>query len=150
MKREFIIKMQGRQFEKGRIHIYIMILCFVITMIILMIYSSKYFVALLAPLFWILLRLKNISSEKNYMTDVICEITCEAHGLYVTLSSTQSRFCKSFFLDYNKVQCAQIAKDGKISISFITADNKKEIWNFYSLTEDNEFWKNEMRKFNYR
>lgn len=147
MKQEFIIKMQGKQFEKGRAHVYIMLLCFVLAMVILMIYSSKYFIALLAPIFWLLLRLKNISTERKYITDVICEVEVLNDGMAVTLRSTQSRLCNSFFVDYSKVQDAQIADDGKVSISFLTSKGKEDIWTFYPMANNLDFWKKELSKF---
>lgn len=149
MKQEFIIKMQGKQFEKGRAKIFFMLLCFVVAMIILMVYSSKFFIALLAPIFLLLFRLKTISSEKKFITDVICEVECKNNGIDITLRSTQSRLCNMFFIDYKKVQEAQFTNNGKIIIVYYDFDDKKNIWEFIPMDKDHDFWKQELRKFNF-
>lgn len=147
MKQEFIIRMQGKQFEKGRARTYIMLLCFVVAMVILMIYSSKYFIALLAPVFWLILRLKNISTERKCITDVICEVETLTNGMDVTLRSTQSSLCDSFFVDYSKVRNAKIADDGKVLISFFTSKGKENVWTFYPMANNLDFWKKKLSKF---
>ena len=147
MKQEFIIKMQGKQLKKGRARVFVMLLCFVITMVVLMIYSSKYFIALLAPIFWLLLRLKNISAERTYITDVLCEVEPLSNGMNVILKSTQPRLCNSFFVDYSKVQHAQIANDGKVSIFFLNSKGKAETWIFYPMANNLDFWKKELSRF---
>lgn len=148
MKQEFIIKMQGNQFEKGRARIFFMLLCFVVAMIILMIYSSKFFIALLAPIFWLLFRLRTIYSEKKFITDVICEVECKNNGIDITLRSTQSRLCNKFFIDYKKVQEAQFTNNGKITIVYYDSNDKENIWEFIPMSKDHNFWEQELHKFN--
>ena len=75
MKRVFIIKLQGKQHAKGCGRLVFMLLCFIVALVVLMIYSSKYFIALLAPVFYLILRLKNISAEKNFLADAVCTVS---------------------------------------------------------------------------
>lgn len=147
MKQRFIIKMQGKQLEKERVRIYVIILCIIFTMLAFILYSSRYAYALIVPIFWLLYRLKAISSERKYMTDVICEVEVLPNGMLVTLNSAQSQLCRTFLIDYNRVRNVQIDNNCKVTICFIADRSKETNWEFYPAQDSIDFWKMELAEF---
>lgn len=142
MKREFIIKLQGRQHEKGRGRLVFMLLCFVIALVILMIYSSKYFIALLAPAFYLVLRLKNLSAEKEYLTDAICTVDVHALGFELNVKSTQSKLCANHAILYSSIN-SFVINDRKVTIDYNVTNQEntqRRILEFHVLPNDLEFW----------
>ena len=142
MKQDFIIKIQGKQHAKGRGRLVFMLLCFTVALVILMIYSSKYFIALLVPVFYIILRLKNISDEKNFLTDAVCTISTHDLGVVLTIESTQLKLCENHNVLYSNTKEFTVS-GRKVSISY--TDNTKRcpfecLIEFYILPDDVAFW----------
>lgn len=140
--------MKGKQFEKGRVRAFFMLLCFIITMIILVIYSTKYFIALLAPIFWLCIRLTAMSKEQTYMADVICNVDIAEYGLKIQLHSKQPRLCGKYDMDYRLIQKFQVDSSGKVNIMFPVHKKKSQVLSFYALQTDIDFWLNEKARYN--
>lgn len=149
MKQDFIIKLQGKQHAKGRGRLVLMLLCFIVALVILMIYSSKYFIALLAPVFYLLLRLKNISAEKNFLADAVCTVSAHDFGVVLTIVSTQTKLCETHNLLYSNTGNFTV-RERKVTISY--TDNTKgqphdRLVEFHILPGDTAFWTELSNKF---
>lgn len=149
MKQDFIIKLQGKQHAKGRGRLVFMLLCFIVALVILMIYSSKYFIALLAPVFYLILRLKNISAEKTFLADAICTVSAHDFGVLLSIKSTQSKLCETHNVLYSNTNNFTVS-ERKVTISY--ADNTKgqpydHLVEFHILPDDVAFWTELSNKF---
>ena len=149
MKQDFIIKLQGKQHAKGRWRLVFTLLCFIVALVILMIYSSKYFIALLAPVFYLILRLKNISAEKTFLADAICTVSAHDFGVLLSIKSTQSKLCETHNVLYSNTNNF-IVGERKVTISY--ADNTKgkpndRLVEFHILLDDVAFWTELSNKF---
>ena len=126
-----------------------MLLCFIVALVILMIYSSKYFIALLAPVFYLILRLKNISAERTYLTDAICTVDIHDFGVTLSVSSSQTKLCETFSVLYSNIETFSVI-DRKVLISFTDNHEKKvqmKTIEFHILPEDATFWMDLADKF---
>lgn len=142
MKQDFIIKIQGKQHAKGRGRLVFMLLCFTVALVILMIYSSKYFIALLAPVFYLILRLKNISAEKTFLADAVCTVSVHDFGVVLSIESTQSKLCETHNVLYSDTNNF-VVSERKVTISYI--DNTKRqpyvrLVEFHIQPDDAAFW----------
>lgn len=126
-----------------------MLLCFIVALVILMIYSSKYFVALLAPVFYLILRLKNISAEKTFCADAVCTVSTHDFGVVLSIKSTQSKLCKTHNVLYSNTNSFTVS-ERKVTISY--TDNTKRhsyerLVEFYILPDDATYWAKLSSKF---
>lgn len=149
MKQDFIIKLQGKQHAKGRGRLVFMLLCFIIALVILMVYSSKYFIALLVPVFYLILRLKNISAEKNFLADAVCTVSVHDFGVLLSIKSTQSKLCENHNVLYSNTNSFTVS-ERKVTISY-TDNTKKRPYDrmieFHILPDDAVFWTELSNKF---
>ena len=142
MKRVFIIKLQGKQHAKGCGRLVFMLLCFIVALVVLMIYSSKYYIALLTPVFYLILRLKNISAEKDFLADAVC--TVYTHDLvycYLSIQHSQ-KLRENHNVLYSNTNNFKVS-ERKVTISY--TDNTKRqahdrLIEFHILPDDVEFW----------
>lgn len=142
MKQDFIIKLQGNQHAKGRGRIVFMLLCFILALVILMIYSSKYFIALLVPVFYLILRLKSISVERTFLSDAVCTASIHDLGVVLTIESAQPKLCEIHNVLYSNTDSFTIS-GRKVTISYICNEKRRpynRIVEFYILQNDIEFW----------
>lgn len=149
MNQDFIIKLQGKQHAKGRGRLVFMLLCFIVALVILMIYSSKYFVALLAPVFYLVLRLKNISAEKTFLIDAVCTVSVHDFGALLSIKSTQSKLCATHNVLYSNTN-SFIVSEQKVTISYTNNAKRKPydcLVEFHILPADMVFWTNLSKKF---
>lgn len=142
MKRDFIIKLEGKQHAKGRGRLVFMLLCFILALVALMIYSSKCFIAFLAPVFYLVLRLKNISAEKTFLADAICTVSTHDLGIVLSVESTQPKLCETHNVLYSNTKNFTVS-ERKVTISY--TDNTKSLSSdrlveFYILPDDAAFW----------
>lgn len=126
-----------------------MLLCFIVALVILMIYSSKYFIALLAPVFYLILRLKNISSEKTFLADAVCTVSTHDFGVVLSIESTQSKLCETHNVLYSNTNNFTVS-ERKVTIDYI--DNTKRhsyerLVEFYILPDDATYWAKLSSKF---
>lgn len=150
MKQDFIIKLQGKQHAKGRGRLVFMILCFIAALVILMIYSSKYFITLLVPVFYLILCLKNIASEKTFLTDAICSVTIHDFGVELSIKSVQSKLCETLNVLYLNVNDFTVS-GRKVTISYMDNGKKQphgRTVEFHILPDDTAFWNELSNKFN--
>ncbi len=147
MEKHFIIKIQGKQYEKGRGRLVVALACFIVALVILMIYSSKYFIALCAPIFFLLLRLKTMSAEKTYLTDAACAVTVLDRGFKMDIQSTQSKLCGSYMIAYNQVNSFTV-ENRKVTIDFYEGQQKafRRTLEFYVSQDDVDFWTEQANK----
>lgn len=150
MKQDFIIKLEGKQHAKGRGRLVFILLCFILALVVLMIYSSKYFIALLAPLFYLILRLKNISSEKTFLADAVCTVSTHDSGVILSVKSTQQKLCETHNVRYSNTKSFTV-NGRKVTIDYI--DNTKRhsyerLVEFYILPDDATYWAKLSSKFN--
>lgn len=149
MKQDFIIKLQGKQHAKGRGRLVFMLLCFIVALVILMIYSSKYFIALLAPVFYLILRLKNISAEKTFLADAVCTVSTHDFGVMLSIESAQSKLCETHNVLYSNTNSFTVS-ERKVTISY-TDNGKKRPYSrlveFHIQPNDAAFWSGLSNKF---
>lgn len=142
MKQDFIIKLYGKQHAKGRGRLVFMLLCFIVALVILMIYSSKYFIALLVPVFYLILRLKNISAEKTFLVDAVCTVSVHDFGVLLSIKSTHSKRCETHNVLYSNTNNFTVS-ERKVTISY-TDNTKKQPYEhlieFYIRPDDTAFW----------
>lgn len=149
MKQDFIIKLQGKQHAKGRGRLVFMLLCFIVALVILMIYFSKYFIALLAPVFYLILRLKNISAEKSFLADAVCTVTIHDFGVELSIKSVQSKLCETLNVLYPNVNDFTVNRR-KVTISYMDNGKKQphgRTVEFHILPDDTAFWNELSNKF---
>lgn len=142
MKRVFIIKLQGKQHAKGCGRLVFMLLCFIVALVVLMIYSSKYYIALLTPVFYLILRLKNISAEKDFLADAVCTVYTHDFGVLLSIDSAQSKLSENHNVLYSNTNNFKVS-ERKVTISY--TDNTKRqahdrLIEFHILPDDVEFW----------
>lgn len=151
MKQDFIIKLQGKQHAKGRGRLVFMLLCFIAALVILMVYSSNYFIALLAPVFCLILRLKNISAEKTFLADAVCTVSTHDFGVVLSIKSAQSQQCETHNVLYSNTNKFTVG-DRKVTINYIDNTKRKSyerLIEFHIMPDDTAFWtelSNEFRK----
>lgn len=149
MKQDFIIKLQGKQHAKGHGRLVFMFLCFIVALVILMIYSSKYFIALLAPVFYLILRLKNISAEKTFLSDAVCTVSAHDFGVVLSIVSTQTKLCETHNVLYSNISNFTVS-ERNVTISY-TDNTKRQTYNrqveFHILPDDAAFWTDLSNKF---
>lgn len=149
MKQEFIIKLQGKQHAKGRGKLVFMLLCFIIALVILMVYSSKYFIALLAPVFYLIIRMKNISAEKAFLADAVCTVSAHDFGVVLSIESTQPKLCETHNVLYSNTNNFTVS-ERKVTISY-TDKTKRQPYDrlveFHILPDDAAFWTELSNKF---
>lgn len=149
MKQDFIIKLQGKQHAKGRGRLVFMLLCFIVALVILMIYSSKYFIALLAPVFYLILRLKNISAEKSFLADAVCTVSAHDFGVVLSIESKQSKLCETHNVLYSNASSFTVS-ERKVTISYTDNTKRKpyeRLVEFHILPDDVAFWTDLSNKF---
>ena len=142
MKRVFIIKLQGKKHAKGCGRLVFMLLCFIVALVVLMIYSSKYYIALLTPVFYLILRLKNISAEKDFLADAVCTVYTHDFGVLLSIDSAQSKLRENHNVLYSNTNNFKVS-ERKVTISY--TDNTKRqahdrLIEFHILPDDVEFW----------
>lgn len=114
------------------------------------VYSSKYFIALLAPVFYLILRLKNISSEKTFLADAVCTVSTHDSGVILSVKSTQQKLCETHNVRYSNTKSFTV-NGRKVTIDYI--DNTKRhsyerLVEFYILPDDATYWAKLSSKFN--
>ncbi|MBE6784942.1 MAG: hypothetical protein E7538_01730 [Ruminococcaceae bacterium] len=142
MKQEFNIKLQGKQYAKRHGRLVFMLLCFIVSIVILMMYSSRYFIALMAPVFYLILRLKNVSAEKNFLTDAVCTVITHDFGVVLSIKSAQSKLCETYNVLYSTVNDFSVC-GRKVSVCYTSNEKGKlrnRIIEFHILPNDVVFW----------
>ncbi len=147
MEEHFIIKMQGKQYEKGRRRPVVALACFIVVLVMLMIYSFKYFIALCVPVICLLIWLKKMSAEKTYLTDVSCSATVLECGVKMDIQSAQSELCGSYMIAYNQVNLFTV-ENRKVTIDFYGGQQKdfRRTLEFYISQDDVDFWTEQANK----
>lgn len=136
------LKLQGKQHAKGRGRIVFMLLCFIIALVIMMMYSSKYFIALMVPVFYLLIRLKNTASEKNYLTDGICTVVSDDSGMTLAIESLQPKLCNTYRISYANIDTFSVG-ERKVSIYYADSNDvnaETKTIEFFIRSEDKAFW----------
>lgn len=126
-----------------------MLLCFIVALVILMIYSSKYFIALLVPVFYLILRLKNISAEKSFLVDAVCTVSAHDFGVVLFIESKQSKLCGTHNVLYSNASSFTVS-ERKVTISYTDNTKRKpyeRLIEFHILPDDVAFWTDLSNKF---
>lgn len=149
MKQDFIIKLRGKQHAKGRGRLVFMLICFIVALVILMMYSSYYFIVLFVPVFCLILRLKNISAEKTFLADAVCTVSTHDFGVVLSIKSTQSKQCETHNVLYSNTNKFTVG-ERKVTISYTDNTKSKQyerLVEFHILPDDTAFWTELSNKF---
>lgn len=144
MKYEFIIKIEGKQYEKGRGRLVIMLGCFTVALLIDMVYSPRTALSMLVPISFILYRLKSLRAEKNYFTDAVCTLEVKQEAMELSIQSTQSKLCSCYLIQFADID-SFIMEDREVHIEFIDDNKRHQNIDFYIMAKDVLCWKEIMK-----
>lgn len=139
MKQEFVIKIEGKQYEKGRKRLVVLLGCFIILLLIDMIYSPRSALSMLVPISFIWYRLKSVRAERTYLVDAICTVDVQETAMDLKIQSTQSKLCESHRVSYADIRIFRI-EEREVYIQFVDKNKRKHILRFFVLEEDVPYW----------
>lgn len=147
MKQEFVIKIEGKQYEKGRKRPVVMLGCFLIVILINMVYSPRTALSMLVPISFIWYRFRSLRAEKNYFTDAVCTLDVQETAMDMKIQSTQSRLCESHRISYTDIRIFRI-EERQVYIQFVDKNKQKHTLRFYVMNDDVQFWQRLVDKIN--
>lgn len=147
MKQEFVIKIEGKQYEKGRKRLVVMLGCFLIVILINMVYSPRTALSMLVPISYIWYRFRSLRAEKNYFTDAVCTLDVQETAMDMKIQSTQSRLCESHRISYIDIRIFRI-EERQVYIQFVDKNKQKHTLRFYVMNDDVQFWQRLVDKIN--
>lgn len=147
MKQEFVIKIEGKQYEKGRKRLVVMLGCFLIVILINMVYSPRTALSMLVPISYIWYRFRSLRAEKNYFTDAVCTLDVQETAMDMKIQSTQSRLCESHRISYTDIRIFRI-EERQVYIQFVDKNKQKHTLRFYVMNDDVQFWQRLVDKIN--
>lgn len=147
MKQEFVIKIEGKQYEKGRKRLVVMLGCFLIVILINMVYSPRTALSMLVPISYIWYRFRSLRAEKNYFTDAVCTLDVQETAMDMKIQSTQSRLCESHRISYTDIRIFRI-EERQVYIQFVDKNKQKHTLRFYVMNDAVQFWQRLVDKIN--
>lgn len=147
MKQEFVIKIEGKQYEKGRKRLVVMLGCFLIVILINMVYSPRTALSMLVPISYIWYRFRSLRAEKNYFTDAVCTLDVQETAMDMKIQSTQSRLCESHRISYADIRIFRI-EERQVYIQFVDKNKQKHTLRFYVMNDAVQFWQRLVDKIN--
>ena len=121
-----------------------MFLCFVIALIILAIYSSKYFALFLVPIFHIIRRMKRLSAKGPILVDGTCPVMIHDLGMELSIITMQGKLCETHNVLHSNTNVFRVC-ERKVVIHYEDSSGKQtqiKIIEFYILLKDVRFWTN--------
>lgn len=139
MKQEFIVKLEGKQYEKGRKRLVVLLGCFIILLLIDMIYSPRSALSMLIPISFIWYRFKSVRAERTYLVDAICTVDVQETAIDLAIHSTQSKLCESHRISYADIRIFRI-EEREVYIQFVDKNKRKHILRFFVMNDDVSYW----------
>lgn len=139
MKQEFIVKLEGKQYEKGRKRLVVLLGCFIILLLIDMIYSPRSALSMLIPISFIWYRFKSVRAERTYLVDAICTVGVQETAIDLAIHSTQSKLCESHRISYADIRIFRI-EEREVYIQFVDKNKRKHILRFFVMNDDVSYW----------